>query len=917
MRKDVFLKTLRVGGEVFHYFSLRELGDLAGFEVKRMPYSIRVLLENLLRNVDDYVVEWSDVEALGRWPRVDHGREIPFKPTRAILQDFTGVPAVVDLAAMRSALKRIGKPPSKINPLIPVDLVVDHSIQVDFYGIKESFILNLEREFERNRERYTLLKWAQQAFRNFRVVPPGKGIIHQVNLEYLTRVIDYRQHDGRVFAFPDTLLGTDSHTPMINSIGVVGWGVGGIEAEAVILGQPYYMPIPKVVGVYLTGELQEGTTATDLVLTVTQRLRKHGVVGKFVEYFGPGVKKLSIPDRATVANMAPEYGATIGFFPIDQETLSYLRMTGRDEKLVELYSREQMLFRDYDDGEEIEYSEVVEIDLSEVEPSIAGPSNPEDRIPLREAKRKVLEAMKLFFKQRGTEAEIEDDQIWFYEGGGAAATQRTVRKIGAPQVKVAIDGEETELTHGCVVISAITSCTNTSNPSVMIGAGLLAKKAVEKGLKVKPYVKTSLAPGSTVVTEYLSEAGLTQYLEKLGYTLVGYGCTTCIGNSGPLREEIEKAIKENDLYTAAVLSGNRNFEGRIHPLVRASFLMSPILVVAYGLAGRVDIDILREPIGYSPEGKPVYLKDIWPQLDEIRETINRSLKPEMFKKRYAEVFKGDEKWESLAIRGGEIFEWDENSTYIREPPFFQDLTPEPPPLQDIIGARALALLEDRVTTDHISPAGAIPPNSPAGKYLIEKGISPLEFNTYGARRGNHEVMIRGTFANIRLRNKLTPDKEGWWTIYHPTGEVTTIYEAAMRYIQNNIPLIVIAGKQYGAGSSRDWAAKGTKLLGVKAVIAESFERIHRSNLVGMGVLPLQFQEGEGWKTLGLDGKETYDITGIKEGLTPRKQLTVTATKTNGEKITFKVTARLDTRIETEYYQHGGILQYVLRKIAKQ
>ena len=916
MRKDDFLSSIKVDKE-FSYYSLKQLADSKGIEVERMPYSIRVLLENLLRNVDGYVVEWSHVEELGKWPKANHEKEIPFKPTRAVLQDFTGVPAVVDLAAMRSALHRVGKQPSKINPLIPVDLVIDHSIQVDYFGIKEAFTLNLEREFERNKERYLLLKWAQQAFRNFRVIPPGKGIIHQVNLEYLAKVVDYRELDGKVVAFPDTLLGTDSHTPMINSIGVLGWGVGGIEAEAVMLGQPYYMPIPKVVGVRLTGELQEGTTATDLVLTVTQRLRKYGVVGKFVEYFGPGVKKLSIPDRATVSNMSPEYGATVGFFPVDSETINYLRFTGREEaqvQLVEKYTREQLLFAG--DGKEADYSEVIEIDLSEVEPSIAGPSNPEDRITLKEAKRRILEAMQRFFRQRGIDVEIEDDTIWFYEGGGAAATQKAVRKVGAPKAKLTINNQETEITHGAVVISAITSCTNTSNPSVMIGAGLLAKKAVEKGISVKPYVKTSLAPGSTVVTEYLTESGLMPYLEKLGYALVGYGCTTCIGNSGPLPDEVERVIKENDLYTVAVLSGNRNFEGRIHPLVRASFLMSPILVVAYGLAGRIDIDILNEPIAYTSDGKPVFLRDVWPSMDEIRQTINKALKPEMFKRRYAEVFKGDERWESLEVRGGEIFEWDEKSTYVREPPFFMDLTPEPPPLQDILGARVLVLLEDRVTTDHISPAGAIPPNSPAGKYLIEKGVDPRDFNTYGARRGNHEVMIRGTFANIRLRNQLTPGKEGWWTIYHPTGEVTTIYDAAVRYMQNNIPLIVIAGKQYGAGSSRDWAAKGTKLLGVKAVIAESFERIHRSNLVGMGVLPLQFQEGESWKTLGLTGTETYDITGIKEGLTPRKQLTVTATKPDGEKITFKVTTRLDTRIEIEYYQHGGILQYVLRKMMK-
>lgn len=915
MLKSHVEATLASNGLEVKYYSLKSLEKKGLTTLSELPYSIRVLLENILRNVDDEIVTEDDVRSLASWrPGVSSkSSEIPFKPTRVLLQDFTGVPAVVDLAAMRSALRRLGRDPSKINPLVPVDLVIDHSIQVDYFGFPNAFSLNIEKEFERNRERYLFLKWAQLAFKNFRVVPPGRGIVHQVNLEYLARVVDVR--DG--VAFPDTLLGTDSHTPMVNALGVLGWGVGGIEAEAVMLGQPYYMPIPEVVGVRLDGELPRGSTATDLVLTITEKLRKHGVVGKFVEYYGPGLKKLSIADRATVANMAPEYGATVGFFPVDEETISYLRLTGREEqhiKLVEKYAKAQSLF--YDEASEPRYSAVIELDMGEVEPSIAGPANPEDRIPLREAKKRFIEIMSSYLKQRGVSVEVENDHIWFYEGGGAAGTQSVARRVGLPSVKLRVDGEETEITHGAVVISAITSCTNTSNPAVMIGAGLLAKKAVEKGLHMKPYVKTSLAPGSTVVTEYLEKAGLIKYLESLRYNVVGYGCTTCIGNSGPLPEAIAKAIKDNDLYTVAVLSGNRNFEGRIHPLVRASFLMSPILVVAYGLAGRMDIDLLNEPIGSDKNGKPVYLRDIWPSMEEIKETINKSLDPEMFKRKYADVFRGDERWESLESPRGEIYEWDARSTYIREPPFFIDITLEPPPLTDIKGARVLVLLGDRVTTDHISPAGAIPPASPAGKYLIDMGVDPVDFNTYGARRGNHEVMIRGTFANIRLRNQLVPDKEGWWTLYHPTGEVMPVYDAAMRYMQQRTPLIILAGKQYGAGSSRDWAAKGTRLLGVRAVIAESYERIHRSNLVGMGVLPLQFEEGQSWKSLGLTGHETYDIEGIADGLTPRKKLKVTATREDGTKITFTTIARLDTPIEIEYYKHGGILQYVLRRLAK-
>ncbi|MEM1947822.1 MAG: aconitate hydratase AcnA [Candidatus Caldarchaeum sp.] len=901
MLKQNSAKTVTVNDEKYRYYSLQTLEEAGLFKLAKLPYSIKVFVENVLRNEDGYICTDEDVAEAVQY-KSGGKREVPFMPTRVLLQDFTGVPALVDLAAMRSAMKRNGLDPSKVNPSIPVDLVIDHSVQVDFFGIPEAFSLNLEYEFRRNTERYVFLKWAQNAFKNFRVIPPGRGIVHQVNLEYLAKVVDVRDFGDGLTVFPDTVLGTDSHTPMVNGLGVVGWGVGGIEAEAVMLGQPYYMTTPEVVGVKLVGELREGTTATDLVLTITEMLRKHGVVGKFVEFFGPSVGKLSVPDRATIANMAPEYGATIGYFPIDHETLNYLRLTGRPEKhvkLVETYAKLQGLFHDPDQTPE--YSTVLELDLSTVEPSIAGPANPEDRISLRKAKKKTREIMEAFLRQMGIVFN-ENTREWYYEGGGPRTSVSVVRE------------NRDEMSHGSVVIAAITSCTNTSNPSVMIGAGLLAKKAVEKGLRTPPYVKTSLAPGSMAVTEYLERSGLSTYLEKLGYSLVGYGCTTCIGNSGPLPEKIVEQIKARNLYTVAVLSGNRNFEGRINPHVRASYLMSPMLVVAYGLAGRIDIDMFNEPLGYSADGKPVYLRDIWPSLEEIRDTISKSVNPDVFIKRYRDILKGEERWESLKAPAGESFEWDPQSTYVREPPYFINMTRQPEEPTDIVNARVLVLLGDRVTTDHISPAGAIPVNSPSGKYLIEHGVDPVDFNTYGARRGNHEVMIRGTFANIRLKNLLVEGKEGWWTIYHPTGEVTTIYDAAMRYAASGTPLIVLAGKMYGAGSSRDWAAKGTRLLGVRAVIAEGYERIHRSNLVGMGVLPLQFQEGEGWKQLGLTGRETYTIQGISEGLTPKKKLQVTAVDDAGNVKQFTVTARLDTKIEIEYYKHGGILQYVLRKL---
>ncbi len=901
------------------YYSLKRVEEAGLCKIDSLPYSIRVLVENILRNVDGEVITDADVKNIASWtPNTSNvDIEIPFKPSRVVLQDFTGVPVLVDLAAMRSALSRMSLNPDMINPLVPADLIIDHSVQVDFSGTLTSLSLNIGKEFERNTERYAFLKWAQQAFTNLRVAPPGRGIVHQVNLEYLAKVVDVRASNGVKESFPDTLVGTDSHTPMVNALGVLGWGVGGIEAEAVMLGQPYYMLVPEVVGVRLNGGLPEGATATDLVLTLTEKLRSHGVVGKFVEYFGPSLKKLSIPDRATIANMAPEYGATVGFFPTDQETLAYLRFTGRDEshiRLVEEYARLQGLF--FDDRLEPSYSEVIDVSLSEVEPTIAGPTNPEERITLKETKEKFLLIMQQYFRERGVTTEIKNGTLWFHESSGTTGTS-LLRTANDSAEAFALNGRKTQLKHGDIVISAITSCTNTSNPSVMVGAALLAKKAVEKGLQVNPYVKTSLAPGSLVVSEYLSASGLTPYLEELGYYLVGYGCTTCIGNSGPLPEPVAEAIRSRDLYTVAVLSGNRNFEGRIHPLVRSSFLMSPLLVVAYGLAGRMDIDLLTEPLGQRKNGEPVYLRDVWPSMEEIGQIISSSLKPEMFLKQYSEVFKGDERWQALEIPDTGKYEWGAESTYIQEPPFFKNLGLEPPSLREVEDARVLALLGDRVTTDHISPAGSISAASPAGKFLVDKGIDWADFNTYGSRRGNHEVLIRGTFANIRLRNQLVPRKEGWWTLYLPDKTEKTIYDASMQYMENRIPLIILAGKQYGTGSSRDWAAKGTSLLGVKAVIAESYERIHRGNLVGMGVLPLQFEEGQSWKSLGLTGFETYSITGIAEGLTPRKKLTVTAKASDGSQKTFTVTARLETPIEVEYYRHGGILQYVLRKISVQ
>ncbi len=910
--------TLSVEGQNYTYFSLPAAEKQGLGAIDRLPFSIRILLENMLRvaeSSEGALLLGEDAEtvlrALASWQPQPPLQEIPLMPARVILQDFTGVPCVVDLVAMRDAMQARGKAPKRINPVVPADLVIDHSVQVDYFGTEYAFFYNVEKEFERNRERYMLLRWAQQAFDGFRVVPPGTGIVHQVNLEYLGRVVYTKDVNGEALAFPDSLVGTDSHTTMINALGILGWGVGGIEAEAVMLGQPYYMLIPQVVGVKLTGQLPEGATATDLVLTVTQLLRKVGVVDKFVEFFGPGLSTLTVEDRATIANMAPEYGATMGFFPVDQRTLDYLRFAGRHEslvRLVEAYCKENALFRT-DETPDPEYSTVVELDLSTVEPSLAGPKRPHDRVPMREMKPTFQRLLYTPIREGGFGLTPPQNDRWDTESPAEA----TPAESGHTGVPVLIDGEEVFLKHGDVVIAAITSCTNTSNPMVMVAAGLLAKKAVERGLTVKPWVKTSLAPGSRVVADYLENAGLLPYLEALRFHVVGYGCTTCIGNSGPLPEPIAKAIKEGDLVVAAVLSGNRNFEARINPLVKANYLASPPLVVAYALAGTVEIDLLNEPLGHDPNGEPVYLRDLWPSPQEVRDTIARALRSEMFKHRYAQVFDGDEHWRALPVPQSEVYEWDPNSTYIQRPPYFDDMPDTPPPMQNIVGARVLAIFGDSITTDHISPAGSIPVESPAGQYLMSKGVDPRDFNTYGSRRGNHEVMIRGTFANIRIKNLLLPGVEGGYTIHWDTGERTTIFEACQRYKASGTPLIVLAGKEYGSGSSRDWAAKGTALLGVKAVIAESFERIHRGNLVGMGVLPLQFMPGENVQTLGLTGEEILTIEGI-DTLTPRKVLTVRARKPDGSERTFQVLARVDTPVEVEYYRHAGILPMVLRKM---
>ncbi|XXF79402.1 aconitate hydratase AcnA [Myxococcaceae bacterium GXIMD 01537] len=899
---------LKVGSATYDYYSLAKLAKQHP-AVERLPFSLKILLENLLRHEDGRVVKREHVEKMLAWdPKATPDTEISFHPARVLLQDFTGVPAVVDLAAMREALGSMGGDPAKINPRNPADLVIDHSVQVDTFATTAAYKENAELEFERNRERYAFLRWGSNAFKGFGVVPPDIGICHQVNLEYLAQVT-FRQ--GQV-ACPDTLVGTDSHTTMINGLGVVGWGVGGIEAEAALLGQPITMLIPQVVGFKLTGQLPAGATATDLVLTVTQMLRKKGVVGKFVEFHGSGLKSLSLPDRATIANMAPEYGATIGFFPVDEESLNYLRFTGRPDELVALtesYMKEQGLFLKAGAPEPL-FSDTLELDLSTVVPSLAGPKRPQDRVPLKEMKgayEKSLVEMLAAGKSKG-----EDD-----EGGGKAkAPAAPVPPERLAQTATVTHGNESyKLGHGAVVIAAITSCTNTSNPAVLVGAGILARKAVERGLTSKPWVKTSLAPGSRVVTEYLAEAGLLPYLEGVGFHVVGYGCTTCIGNSGPLPDPVANAVVEGDLVVAAVLSGNRNFEGRINPHVRMNYLASPPLVVAYALAGDVTKDLDKEPLGHDRNGKPVFLKDIWPTDEEIRQLIASAVKPEQFRSQYAHAMEGDTLWQKLQVSKGSTFQWDAKSTYVRKPPFFENLPKEPGPTKDIKGARVLALLGDSVTTDHISPAGNIAKASPAAKYLMAEGVEPKDFNSYGARRGNHEVMVRGTFANIRLKNLLVPGVEGGVTVHIPTRERMSIYDASMKYQQEGTPLVVLAGAEYGTGSSRDWAAKGTQLLGVKAVIAKSFERIHRSNLVGMGVLPLQFEAGQDAQSLGLTGHETFEISGVADNLAPQKKLTVKATGEGGTK-EFTALCRIDTPNELDYYRHGGILQYVLRQLAK-
>lgn len=923
MSKDPFQvkQELQVQGKKLTYYSLSEL-EKQGHKISKLPFSIRILLENTLRNFDDFAITKDHINTLLNWQPAASNKDIPYKPARVLMQDFTGVPAVVDIAALRSEIARKGKDPNAINPLIPVDLVVDHSVQVDYFGTNYSYKRNMDEEYKRNQERYQFLKWAQQSFDNFSVVPPGMGICHQVNLEYLAKGVVAR--DGEVF--PDTLVGTDSHTPMVNGIGVVGWGVGGIEAEAAILGQPIYFIMPQVVGLKLTGKLPLGSTATDLVLNIAYLLRKHGVVGKFVEVFGPGLDHLSVPDRATIGNMSPEFGCTVTYFPIDDKTLDYMRQTNRDEeqvKLVEKYCKANMLWRENED--EINYSTVLELDVSSIEPTVAGPKRPQDKILLREFKDKFISLLDDSFGRQYIDPENRENENsiarWKAEGGNQPVpethlerpdTEIEVDKNNLRTVWITRGQDKFMLSDGSVAIAAITSCTNTSNPFVMIGAGLVARKAREHGIDVKPWVKTSLAPGSKVVTDYLEKGDLMKDLEALQFHLVGYGCTSCIGNSGPLPPQIAKAVDEYDLVVASVLSGNRNFEARVHPQVKMNFLMSPMLVVAYALAGRVDIDLVNDPISYDKNEQPVYLKDIWPTNDEINEILSQVLSPGDFDKNYGEIFAGNEIWRNLEVPKDKVYKWDKDSTYIKEIPFFQDISEKPEDFQDIKSAKALLVLGDSITTDHISPAGAFSKDSAAGKYLTEQGVNEKAFNSYGSRRGNDEVMVRGTFANVRIKNKLA-EKEGGYTTYLPNEEEMTVYDAAQKYKEDNTPLIVLAGKEYGSGSSRDWAAKGTFLLGIQCVLAESYERIHRSNLVGLGVLPLQYKEGETAEKLGLSGKESFSITGIAEGLKPQKELQVIAEDKEGKKTNFEVIARLDSQIEIDYFQNDGILQYVLRQ----
>ena len=893
-RQDPFgaRSTFRTQQGTIGYYRLGRLEETGAAKLDRLPFSIRILLESVLRSHDGKVITEDDVLTVAKWnPKELPHKEVPFMPARVLLQDFTGIPVIVDLASMRSAIKRMGGDPKRINPVVPVDLVIDHSVQVDYFGSQYAFARNVETEYQRNFERYGLLKWAQKSFQNTRVVPPGTGIVHQVNLEYLASVVATRKDGRSTVAMPDTVVGTDSHTTMVNGLGVLGWGVGGIEAEAVMVGQPYYLLLPEVVGFKLTGELPSGATATDLVLTVTQMLRSRGVVDKIVEFYGEGLSRLSLPDRATISNMCPEYGATAALFPVDKVTLDYLTATGRDPaavRLVEKYTKAQGLFNSPETPEP-EYTFTLGLDMSTVESCLAGPSRPQDRVPLGQMKKTFHVSLEKILNKP------------------APASV-------AKSVVVNLNGAKVEMGHGAVVIAAITSCTNTSNPSVMIGAGLLAKNAVERGLDRKPWVKTSLAPGSQIVDDYLEAAGLVPYLEALGYHIVGHGCTTCIGNSGPLPEPVAAAITEGDLVAAAVLSGNRNFEARVHAQVKANYLASPMLVVAYALAGTVDMDLVNDPLGYDPNNQPVYLKDIWPTRKQIQEAVGKAVQPEMFRNRYGKVFEGDERWNSLPVPRGDLYAWDTKSTYIQELPIFHNMPKEPTPLQDIRGARVLAVLGDSITTDHISPAGAISAKGPAGQYLVSKGVQPADFNTYGARRGNHDVLMRGTFANLRLRNQMVPNTEGGWAMHLPDRKEASIYDVSARYQEERVPLLVLAGKEYGSGSSRDWAAKGPSLQGVKAVLVESFERIHRSNLIGMGVLPLQYMPGENAKTLGLTGFETYEVSGIADGLEVGKVLQVRARRADGTQFAFKAKARLDTPIEIEYFRHGGLLQYVMRQI---
>jgi aconitate hydratase len=914
MKKESYIREFQAGDRTFTLFDIQRLETEGLANISRLPFSIRILVENLLRKMDGQVVREENLTAIANWQKqYDAPVEIPYHPARVLMQDFTGVPAVVDLAAMRDAVKKLGGDPAKVNPLVPVDLIVDHSVQVDAFGTTEAVVENVRKEYGRNGERYAFLKWAQQSFDNFKVVPPRSGICHQVNLENVGRVVMTDDEAGRAVAYPDTLVGLDSHTTMIDALGVMGWGVGGIEAEAVMLGQPYYLSIPEVIGVRLTGELKPGVTATDLVLTVTEMLRSYGVVEKFVEYFGEGMKKLTIPDRATISNMTPEYGATLGFFPVDEKTIDYLRMTNRERQaeLVEAYTKANALF--YTGDENPEYTDVLELDLATVEPCVSGPSRPQDRIALKDLKTRFAEILGCTYDRDQEMARISQ---FHDESGTQTARLPKCFPVQESSYQIELHGQPVHLRSGSVVIAAITSCTNTSNPFVLIGAGLLAKKAVQHGLKVPPYVKTSLAPGSKVVIQYLEDAALMPYLEALGFHLAGFGCTTCIGNSGPLNPVIEKCILENDLNVAAVLSGNRNFEARIHQNIKSNFLASPMLVVAYALAGHIDIDMTYEPVGLDPNGRPVYLEDIWPSNEDIEAMVDKHVKKEFFELEYGRIFDGDEFWRELPDVKSVTYQWDDGSTYIKNPPYFEGFAVEPQPVEDISTARALAVVGDTVTTDHISPAGAIPEAYPAGRYLVGQGVEPAQFNSYGSRRGNHEVMMRGTFGNIRLKNRLVQGKEGSFTLKFPEGDERFIYDASMAYQKEQIPMVVLAGREYGAGSSRDWAAKGSNLLGVRAVIAESFERIHRSNLVGMGVLPLVFNADDSVETLGLDGSERYTIQGI-ETIAPRQQLTVSAEKSDGSQITFEVTARLDTDVDVAYFTNGGILPYVLRKLIKE